>query len=82
MFHCFAVLVDDRLDKGGAGVFRNICHRIVRNVNHLVREVWCHLRKSLVIVSIAHLRLVCPGRVISDDNAIGTTQHVDVARHP
>jgi hypothetical protein len=80
----FAVFVASNQDEARALVLRNIRFRIIRDVNHMFRESGRHLRQALVAVGAGppHLRLFFTGRVVPDDNAIGTAHHVDVARHP
>jgi len=82
--HFFAVFVASIQDEGRALVLRNIHFRIIRDVNYLFRESGRHLRQALVAVGAGppHLRLFFTGRVVPDDNAVGTAHHGDVARHP
>jgi len=84
--HFFAVFVASIQDEAGAGplVLRNIRFGIIRDMNHLFGESGRHLRQALVAVGAGppHLPLFFTGRVVPDDNAVGTAHHGDVARHP
>jgi hypothetical protein len=80
LLYLFPTFVDKELRDARAYKIGSVRAWIIRQMEHLLGELRCHIRERFVAISSAYLGLLV-GCVVPDERAIDAAQYVDVTRY-